>query len=1062
MAIADRIVHSRKKKTPEQTTAQNLPQIWDASSNLVASTTTDSKGNYSFKLLVPGDYFVKVECPQGYLLSPMKQGDNEELDSDGDENGWSETITILCGDEIGHVDFGFTEIVLAAIGDRVWLDQNGDGIQDAGEDGIPNVKVELYDSTGTILIAVARTDTGGNYLFKDIVPGSYSVVVDDKSLPAGLAANPTYDDDGTGSSHTSAVEVGESDIYLQADFGYNWAPPADTTTGTGAIGDRVWIDVNGDGKQDADEPGLADVTVTLYDDHDGDGVYDNPVATTTTDANGNYIFYDIPVGSYVVAVNGGQDIPNYTQTGDPDYFGEKMPAGKSDNKTTSPIIIAPGEVFLNADFGYKPDSADIGSIGRKVWLDLDGNGIYDDGEPGISGITVVLKNISGDIIAKATTDKNGEYSFAGLPVNTEYTVEVTDVNNILDGFVQSFDADGLTTPDSSTVTNLQPGAVLSHDFGYTLKDQVDNEGNPRAKGVIGNSIWLDRNGNGIQDEGELGIQGVIVELYDYENELIATTTTDVNGNYYFGGIDDGEYTVRVNVDTLPNSGNGITNTFYADGNTANQSSVEINDGSIKLDQNFGYKADTPNTVGGTIWEDTNADGLLTDGSENTSDETPNGIAGVTVTLQDKNGNILDKVRTDASGNFVFSDLPDGEYYVYVTDEENKLRGWWKTYGEDQTADHNSKANGYKVVVASGNRIDMSADFGYWYHPAALGNRVWNDANNNGIQDEGEEGIEGVTVILTIVYPGESAVTSTVAAVTDENGYYKFDNIFLKDSHEGTAARPTYIISVRHPPYLQPSDVNQGSDESVDSDEHDGVVAAVNQGEYNDTYDFGYYYAPTLSVIISFEAFTSDGEVFASWTTLAEYDTLGYWIERKLPDGKWIRINPNSPVWSDLSGGMAVYELADSGASPGGTYTWRVIEIEGTGVENIYGPYTVTVDGDAADYDSWAAGIEWGGKASGRDDDPDGDGLSNFEEFLAGTDPLKADSLLRITYFKPVDNGIEIRWDSVPGKVYSIEHAKSLNSLWLPIKTGIAADDTVTSFIVPGADGGFFRIVLHAE
>ena len=55
------------------------------------------------------------------------------------------------------------------------------------------------------------------------------------------------------------------DEHLTADFGYNWAPTTDVTgnTGTGAIGDRVWIDADGDGMQDPGEVGLGSVTVNL-------------------------------------------------------------------------------------------------------------------------------------------------------------------------------------------------------------------------------------------------------------------------------------------------------------------------------------------------------------------------------------------------------------------------------------------------------------------------------------------------------------------------------------------------------------------------------------------------------------------------------------------------------------------------------------------------------------------------------------------------------------------------------------------------------------------------------
>jgi uncharacterized repeat protein (TIGR01451 family) len=51
------------------------------------------------------------------------------------------------------------------IGNRVWLDQNGNGLQEAGENGIPNVAVQLM--SGTTVITTATTDAEGNYYFSN-------------------------------------------------------------------------------------------------------------------------------------------------------------------------------------------------------------------------------------------------------------------------------------------------------------------------------------------------------------------------------------------------------------------------------------------------------------------------------------------------------------------------------------------------------------------------------------------------------------------------------------------------------------------------------------------------------------------------------------------------------------------------------------------------------------------------------------------------------------------------------------------------------------------------------
>ena len=151
-----------------------------------------------------------------------------------------------------------------AIGDYVWVDEDGDGEQDAGEAGIPNATVTLSgtDADGNSVSRTTTTDANGRYLFSNL-PASdasgYTITVDNTTLPANLAANPTYDENGTGTPHATVVVLASGVEHMTADFGYNWAPPSDTDTpsagATGAIGDRIWIDADGDGVQDAGEAG---------------------------------------------------------------------------------------------------------------------------------------------------------------------------------------------------------------------------------------------------------------------------------------------------------------------------------------------------------------------------------------------------------------------------------------------------------------------------------------------------------------------------------------------------------------------------------------------------------------------------------------------------------------------------------------------------------------------------------------------------------------------------------------------------------------------------------------
>ena len=82
------------------------------------------------------------------------------------------------------------------------------------------------------------------------------------------------------------------------------------------------------------------------------------------------------------------------------------------------------------------------------------------------------------------------------------------------------------------------------DFGY--------RGN-----LIGGNAWYDSNTNGIQDGGELtGVSNVIVRLYDGNSNLVATTTTDTNGNLLLRQPDGRGVLRRIHADFLSDQSEG--------------------------------------------------------------------------------------------------------------------------------------------------------------------------------------------------------------------------------------------------------------------------------------------------------------------------------------------------------------------------------------------------------------------------------------------------------------------------------------------------------------------------
>lgn len=454
------------------------------------------------------------------------------------------------------------DYMLRQIGDRVWFDHDADGVFDVGtEAGLSGVTVVLsadLDGNGVLENYPTTTDANGFYRFDGVPQGDYTVVV---TPPASLVA--TFDRDG-GADSSTAVSLNDTPTtLLDVDFGYR---------GIGLIGDTVWLDTNANGTQDAREDGIVGLSVQLTGDLNGDSATDVTFTTTTT-AAGIYEFRDLVPGNYTVTVTPADGL---VPTFDADSIG---------TPNTSQTSLSIGTVNRSQDFGYRSATvAPTGVIGDVVWDDTDGDGVIDTGEPGHVGTIVQLQgDTNGDSIIDVTlstvTNSSGVYEFTSLSAGV-YTVTVQPPS----GTVQTFDADGLGTLNSSTVTLATGATNRDQDFGYQALP---------TNGLIGDRVWLDADGDGIQDSGESGIAGVAIRLTgDVNGDSVVDVTlnavTNTTGGYEFTGLSQGIYTVTV---TPPNNS---TQTFDADGlATANSSTVALTAGAIIRTQDFGY---TPTAV----------------------------------------------------------------------------------------------------------------------------------------------------------------------------------------------------------------------------------------------------------------------------------------------------------------------------------------------------------------------------------------------------------------------------------------------------------------------------------
>lgn len=196
-------------------------QLLDESMNLLAETVTGESGFYQFSGLMAGTCYVRVSPPDGYLFSPLHQGGDPAKDSDVDSTGLTGPIALAPGEEDDTIDAGLILVATGSIGDFVWEDDNGNGIQDSGEPGKGGVTVTLLDYA-MFPIASTTTDGNGSYSFGQLMKGTYYVEVT-PLVGYGFSlqyqgGDPAKDSDVStlGLSGPITLEDGEADMTIDA------------------------------------------------------------------------------------------------------------------------------------------------------------------------------------------------------------------------------------------------------------------------------------------------------------------------------------------------------------------------------------------------------------------------------------------------------------------------------------------------------------------------------------------------------------------------------------------------------------------------------------------------------------------------------------------------------------------------------------------------------------------------------------------------------------------------------------------------------------------------------
>ncbi len=917
---------------------------------VVATTTTVADGSYRFDGLEPGDYTVRVAATN-FLPGGALVGATQTFDADGAGSADQSTTSLAGFGSDPNQDFGYQNPALADVSGTVFFDTDADGLEEAGEVGIAEVTVSLVrtyqvingrldvngdgvvnsaddgvidgvsfingrpdlngdgatnggdDGTfkgvtvingrldmngdgsvnvanrplddGMVIcgpIATATTDGNGDYTFPDLPDGSYQVqvtddadVLDGHQLTSGLDA--------------LDVTVAGVDV-MDVDFGY--VDEGDT----GSIGDVLWLDADRDGVRDAGEPGLAGVTVEVFD-AGPDGVIgggdDVLVGTVTTDANGGYVLDGLPPGNYYVSVDTATLPAGLTET--------TYPMGVDPSAV---IALSEGEDFNDADFGFV--SAAGSALGDTVWYDADGDGVQDPGEAGILGVEVTVDGPSGPITV--TTGPDGSWLVPGLAPGL-YGVTV-DVSTLPAGYNPA-----PTNADVSYLLDVMAGTDYYHlDWGF----------NGGTTGSIGDTVFFDADGDGIQDPGEGGIEGVTINLLDDLGNVIATTTTAADGSYDFVGLPARDYTLEVTDVGGVLSGLNVS--------TPPVGTVMLAAGEDYDLADYGYApSGGTGSIGSQVWRDADGDGVLDAGES--------GIQGVTIDLWhnvDSDGvitpgidNLLRTVTTDANGEYELNGLPADDYIVQVTDTAGVLTGFTHTLGTPGV-DGNSQPEIYPLTLTPGIPNNPTADFGYFLASGlSISGTVFEDEDESGSHDEpGEPVVPGVTVNLYRVVGGSPVLIGTTT--TDAFGDYSFDDLPDGD----------YVVEV-----LTDGTPVDGFDQTTQN-ATGGVQLVTLAGSDSTDNDFGFFDSGLVTNPVTLASFHADGTTF-EWTTATESGNVGFNLwHYDHAIGMWLVLNdalvPSTAVYS-----ASVQRYAyDGGRAFAGPFVVEDVDIRGR--SRFHGPF----------------------------------------------------------------------------------------------------------------------------
>jgi CshA-type fibril repeat protein len=501
------------------------------------TVTTDKDGNYSTPVPA-GDSSIKVTDPSNTTLTT---------------NNNPQTVSVPQGETAKSTPVGYQP--LGTVTGHVFTDTNGNGVQDPTEPNSAGVPVVITPATGAPITVI--TDKDGNYT---------------ASVPAGSVVVNVTDP-----ANTKLTTNNDPQTVIVPAFGTKPATPVGFQPLEGALTGRVFNDINGNGVQDADEPGIAGVTVTVK------PAIGNPV-TVTTDKDGNYTVPTLPAGNATITVTDPTGLVLTT------------------NNNPQTVTIKPGSSNTATPVGYVEPSLGIEKTALQNEVQIGGALDYQIKVINTSPIalreTKIIDELPRGLVYKSGSSKFGNINLEPVvtEVNNRQVLTWTLPGTLEAGQTKSLQFTTTVTPSATgELKNIANATALAGSITAPVTTAKVTSAVAAVKVVLGvftnntvivGRIYVDKNDdNNFQPGIDTPVPGARVYLSDGRSVV-----TDTNGLYSIPDVTPGVYAVRLDPITVPYQAKPVASD---DGQPGNR---RVNADSVGGIQNADFPLNSPDAA----------------------------------------------------------------------------------------------------------------------------------------------------------------------------------------------------------------------------------------------------------------------------------------------------------------------------------------------------------------------------------------------------------------------------------------------------------------------------------